>query len=352
MVKTKIKDMTPSQLKAYRNKQYAKLKKKKEKEEKQAERDAIRRSKAAKKATATKKKKKKQAEKEAAKQTKIRSKSAKKAATTRKRNAITAKKELINKKKVELESKRIEKRKNKIVVPRSKPIKDMTQEEYSEYKKAYAQIYNERKRKKENKEINENVKRRLSGKALNVWNIDNGKSAESPGIKFSGMTENKRYVMHPRVDNKVVTCRAEGLNAYCEITAATNLYVTGRKKIVEVSLSCFVLPDRTSGNHISVRDFWTKNVSDMIPKLTDRNFYSLLQPITNKELDKVMEWPTIRFIKACIDYGQKHKQMIAEILWQTLDKDYAKKHNITDGTLDQMAKSRKKRVNKNYDQSI
>jgi len=334
MAKTKIKDMTSAQLQAYRKKQREKLKKKKEKEAKEEERQAKQRSKAAKKAAATRKKnqRKKQV-------------TARKAAATRRKNAAAAKRELREKKKSELEKRREEKRKNKIVVPRSKPIKDMTPEEYSDYKKEYARIYNERKRKAEAKEQHKNVSRRLSGRALNIWN--NGDNMESLGREFSKMTENKRYIMHPRINNRVGVCKTEGLNAYIEFTAAANLYVIGRRKVAEVSLSCFVLPSNQSGQHLAVKDFWTKDVSSMIPELTDKNFSTLLQPFTNEEFEKVMKWTTLRFMKACIDFGQRHKLQTAEILWQSLDKDYANKNKITMNTLNEMAKSRKNRVKKN-----
>lgn len=324
--------MTPAQLKAYRKRQSVKLKKRKEKEAIQAEKaekkTAKKRSQTAKKASVTRKKNKRKKEI-----------SARKSVATRKRNIAAAKKELREKEKVQLKQKRAEKRKNKIVVPRNKCIKDMTFEEYSEYKKKYAKIYNDRKKETENKVRHENVSRKLSGKALNIWN---NVKMEPIGKTFSRMTEDKRYMMHPRVSNVPVSFKADGFNAYCEITAAVNLYVSGRKKIAEVSLSCFILPVRASGSHLSLRNFWIKDVSKFIPELTDKNFYQLLQPITNKEVNKIMKWSTGRFMKLCIDYAQRHKQITAEILWQTLDKEYAKKNNITTTTLNTMTKQRRK----------
>ncbi len=348
MLKIKIKDMTPLQLKNYRKQQIIKRKNKQEKEKKLAEKiaekekkeeikKAIIRSKSAKKAAITRKKNKEKIEKEKAQKIALKSKSAKKAALTRKKNISIAKKELREKKKIEIQQKKLEKQKNKIIVPKNKPIKDMTQEEYLEYKKTYARIYNERKKEVKEKEIHKNVSRRLSGKTLRMWNNEE----DDVGRKFSEIKENSRYIMHPKINNGTMICKIDGINAYCELTASVNLSVSEKSRKAEVSLSFFILPKGISSSHLIVKDFWKKDISDLIPKLTDKNFYKLLQPITDEQTKQIIKWTMKEFIEICTNHSVRHRQQTVEILRKTLDLDFIRKHNINLDIFEEMIKPRR-----------
>lgn len=335
MIKTKIKDMTPSQLKQYRKKQYLKRKKIEEKEQKQQEKAIEKRKKVAKKAAITRKKNMIAAKKEEEKAAEKRKKVAKKAAVTRKKNILAAKKEERQKKKEELEKKREEKRKNKIVVPKSKPVKNMTPEEYSEYKKEYARIYNERKRQQKQQIEDKNVSRRLSGKALNIWK--NEMLDENDGRKFSQIKENAKYLMIPRLNNKISIFSFDGIRAYCEVTSTVSLSVNEKERRANVSLNFFIIPKNFSGGHIVAEDFWSKDVSDLIDELTDKNFFKKLQPITNEQIESMREWTTIDFLKHVIHNSKKNKMLTAEILWQCFDKSYARENDISMKTLEDIA---------------
>jgi len=336
----KIKDMTPAELKAYRQKKYQENKILQEKEEKKEAKLTIKRIKSAEKAAKTRKKNKAKADKEEIARQRKNKIIAKKAAITRKKNAAAAKKAEKAKKKADLEARRAERAKNKIVFDH-KPIKEMNEEEYKAYKTEYARIYNERKRNAKEKTMNKRISSRLSGKAK--ASFENGFHAENSGKRFIDIKEDKRYMMAPLNNNGNALFKFEGLNIYCEMTSAVSLINLGKNQLVKVSLSIFIFPNNNHNSYIKVKDFWKKDVTDKIKELTATNYQNLIQPITTEKYQDMMKnWTTMDFIKTVIRYGHRHKVLTAEILWDCLEMKYSEDNDISMDTLMQIAKPSRK----------
>jgi len=334
--------MNPDELKAYRQKKYQEKKLLEEKERKKEERLAKKRVQAVAKAAKTRKRNKAKAEKEEkARQRKAKA-IAKKAAATRKKNAMAAKKAERAKKKAEAEARKAERAKNKIVFDH-KPIKEMTEEEYKEYKREYARRYNARKRKQEESSMNKRISSQLSGKAK--AHFENGHKRNDK--KLVDIKEDKRYIINPLTNNDMAIFSFEGLRVYCEMSSAVHLINMGKNQLVKVSLSIFVLPNDRSNSYIKVKNFWKKDITDKIEEMTVSNFHTISQPITTEKYrDMCKNWSTMDFIKAVIRHGHRNKVLTAEILWDCLENKYAEKHDITMDTLLDIANPSQKKKKK------
>ncbi len=369
----KIKNMTPKELKNYRFKKCREKKLLEEKELKAAERAKKQKAKIAIKTARTRKKNKVIAVKEekarqkklkaaakksaitkrknkviAAREEKARKKKfkavAKKSAITRRKNIIAAKKAERANKKAKVDARRAERDKNKIVFDH-KPTKEMNEDEYKEYKKEYARRYNERKRQVKESSMNNRVISKLSGKAKTSFECGYNHRTYNNENRFVDIKENKRYPMNPLVKGSLFTL--EGVNVYCEMSAAVNLINLGKTQLVKVSLSIFVIPNFISNSYIKIQDFWKKDVTDKIEELTTSNYSKIIQPITTEKYQDLMNnWTTIDFIKTAIRHGHRNKIITAEILWDCLEHKYSKENNISMKTLMQMAKPLRK--NKKY----
>lgn len=318
----KIKNMSTEELREYRRKKQQERKEKQEKE-------AAKKSRAAKKAAATRKKNQKAQEREAKK----RSAAAKKAAITKKRKEREIKK-------AEQEKKRKEREANRIVVPKKKPLKDMTPEELKEYRREYSRRYAERKRKEKEEKYGEQVGKHLRGQAKKRWQQ---RHRRAPAVSFSEINEDKDYLIKPLTGHSNATFTCEGLGIHGEIFVKV-LLSSKKPRTCTANMGFFIFTGLGTGPIYSY-DVRVIDVTDMIDELTDRNFAEKIQPLTEKAVDEMMKWDTSKFIEQCVEHS-RNKNHAAESLYSVMDKKYAEKTGWTINKFASLARSRSIRKRK------
>jgi hypothetical protein len=218
----------------------------------------------------------------------------------------------------------------------NKKIKDMTVEEYKEYRRKYAKEYNERKKKEKEKNHHDNVIKKLKGKAKKHY-ISEMSSEDEKNIKK--IDDNKFNLINwPNgtfFPLKVLYNSANlyldytGFDAFIEVTGCVEIRGEGKDKKIILGINIIVISGSSIGRYFKTYNIWEKDITYMKENITSKNYFKELLPMTQKECSEIKKMSFEKFITTCIEYCNKEKQEAVDIIWSSITPECEKKYGIT-----------------------
>jgi hypothetical protein len=226
-----------------------------------------------------------------------------------------------------------------------KKIKDMTPEEYKEYKNEYTKKYNEKKKIEKEQKLQENIERKTKGKAL-VHVISENNKEVNTGKPFSDYKEEVVEIGFNPYNELPFIFRKKGIEIVCELFAKAQIIPDSKKNRVNLS-TCVRIYQNDGREFMVIKPFWERDASEFICELTTSNFTHILGEITTDYCSKLDKMKTLEFIEECIKNAKdRDVEDIVYFLWSNMSDEYKKSKGLDLKTLEQMAENSKKNKRK------
>ena len=195
----------------------------------------------------------------------------------------------------------------------TKPLKDMTPEEFREYKKGAAKRHSLKVKNAKETAHTTAVANKLSGKAKASWE-NRDKEVVRP---FAEAEDGTSYMIN--VDERGGFFFA-GLNLFLELLG--NVDITGpagkgRKVFLNIGLAMKSTVD--IGNYLYAKSIWQFDVTDKLGELNDKNFHSLLKHHTVEVRNEVDKLGTLKEFAHHMLRLVKDKRAFSEYLYYNMD---------------------------------
>lgn len=150
---------------------------------------------------------------------------------------------------------------------------------------------------------------------------------KKPGIPFSKFTESNDFIFHPGPNNTPATFYMKGLKCYLELFSKVSLVC-----VEEVATRCTIkyslrIHPFNGQRFLLLRDFVTLDISDKMNKITNLNYYKLLNIITVDFCKKLVSLKTKDFIGFICENSPKPDDTAA-YCFDYLDQEYMKRNDI------------------------
>lgn len=229
---------------------------------------------------------------------------------------------------------------------KNKKIKDMTPEEYKEYKREYQKKYYAKKKKKESDEKKKNISRKLTKKQKNVLSDiieDDIEKNNKNLIEFSKLKESDSYIFNPNKDGMPgIFCPQKMLSCH---ELFTRLNIDVKKQIANITGVIRIHDHNSSKFAKTKKDIFICDVSKHIDKLNNRNYYKYCLQFTIDYINKLNKMFPEEYCSFMIDNAED-KNLMAFVLFSCIDRKYREKQDIVINDLitDNIIKKKRKKL--------